>query len=447
MMTTPGRNDPCPCGSGKKYKKCCGRPASGPVDTDVQAAAVRRALDFLRMRHMRAAEEALDSFLDPAAEPEPSELDPETTEVLEIARFEWLLAEAELEVKGRLVSAYELLVGAEGPPLSTAHREALRELAERPRRLYEVTAVRPGESLTVRDVVTVDAELVTVEERSASRSLSPGDVVALRLVRRQSDDAWVVSGPLYAFPRADLQPLREQIRDIEAHCDPEDQRLDVSEVLTSAWVQYLTRDLPEVVHAGTGEKILLTTDHYRITDRAGLLTALRAQEDVQHDGGESDEGWRRVDQATERMMCSLSLEDDRLQVFSPTLGLADGSREWLQEIAGRAVEFRVREHVDPRSEKAREAVAGRPIDPVTLPPDVRRQVTESFYADWDDVAIPALGDQTPREAMATELGRERLTELLLGYEHRERRQSEGEQREPTSFDFLWQRIGLERPEQ
>jgi preprotein translocase subunit SecA len=24
-----GRNDPCPCGSGKKYKKCCGANASG----------------------------------------------------------------------------------------------------------------------------------------------------------------------------------------------------------------------------------------------------------------------------------------------------------------------------------------------------------------------------------------------------------------------------------
>ncbi|HNQ35498.1 MAG TPA: SEC-C metal-binding domain-containing protein, partial [bacterium] len=23
-----GRNDPCPCGSGKKYKKCCGRNAA-----------------------------------------------------------------------------------------------------------------------------------------------------------------------------------------------------------------------------------------------------------------------------------------------------------------------------------------------------------------------------------------------------------------------------------
>jgi hypothetical protein len=26
-----GRNDPCPCGSGKKYKKCCGKPAPDPL--------------------------------------------------------------------------------------------------------------------------------------------------------------------------------------------------------------------------------------------------------------------------------------------------------------------------------------------------------------------------------------------------------------------------------
>jgi preprotein translocase subunit SecA len=25
MVEKVGRNDPCPCGSGKKYKKCCGR--------------------------------------------------------------------------------------------------------------------------------------------------------------------------------------------------------------------------------------------------------------------------------------------------------------------------------------------------------------------------------------------------------------------------------------
>ncbi|HSH76281.1 MAG TPA: UPF0149 family protein [Longimicrobiales bacterium] len=26
--TTPGRNQPCPCGSGRKFKKCCGRPVN-----------------------------------------------------------------------------------------------------------------------------------------------------------------------------------------------------------------------------------------------------------------------------------------------------------------------------------------------------------------------------------------------------------------------------------
>jgi len=33
---TPGRNEPCHCGSGKKYKQCC-------IDKDAQAASAARA--------------------------------------------------------------------------------------------------------------------------------------------------------------------------------------------------------------------------------------------------------------------------------------------------------------------------------------------------------------------------------------------------------------------
>ena len=33
-----GRNDPCPCGSGKKYKNCCGKPgANTPNDEESEA--------------------------------------------------------------------------------------------------------------------------------------------------------------------------------------------------------------------------------------------------------------------------------------------------------------------------------------------------------------------------------------------------------------------------
>ena len=43
----PGRNDPCPCGSGKKYKQCClGRDSASVVDlTDRNWRQMREAID------------------------------------------------------------------------------------------------------------------------------------------------------------------------------------------------------------------------------------------------------------------------------------------------------------------------------------------------------------------------------------------------------------------
>lgn len=32
-MSRVGRNDPCPCGSGKKYKQCCGKNFSSIEET------------------------------------------------------------------------------------------------------------------------------------------------------------------------------------------------------------------------------------------------------------------------------------------------------------------------------------------------------------------------------------------------------------------------------
>jgi hypothetical protein len=38
-MPKPGRNDPCPCGSGRKVKRCCGQ-TRGPADDDLARAHV-----------------------------------------------------------------------------------------------------------------------------------------------------------------------------------------------------------------------------------------------------------------------------------------------------------------------------------------------------------------------------------------------------------------------
>ena len=34
-MEKAGRNDPCPCGSGKKYKKCCGKATPKKINATV----------------------------------------------------------------------------------------------------------------------------------------------------------------------------------------------------------------------------------------------------------------------------------------------------------------------------------------------------------------------------------------------------------------------------
>ena len=58
-MAKPGRNDPCPCGSGKKYKKCClANEEAGERDQLAEAEARRTegaAAKRRRFQEMRAA--------------------------------------------------------------------------------------------------------------------------------------------------------------------------------------------------------------------------------------------------------------------------------------------------------------------------------------------------------------------------------------------------------
>jgi hypothetical protein len=63
-----GRNDPCPCGSGKKYKKCCleeqgARPDPQRERDDLRATAFAAVLRFAsRPQFHEARDAAFDAF-------------------------------------------------------------------------------------------------------------------------------------------------------------------------------------------------------------------------------------------------------------------------------------------------------------------------------------------------------------------------------------------------
>jgi tetratricopeptide (TPR) repeat protein len=50
MSNKPGRNDPCPCGSGQKYKRCC-LPKDQLAESAALAAAAARAAEAAHHNH------------------------------------------------------------------------------------------------------------------------------------------------------------------------------------------------------------------------------------------------------------------------------------------------------------------------------------------------------------------------------------------------------------
>jgi len=65
-MATVGRNEPCPCGSGKKYKLCC---ANKQQNTPVRALLIRAVIGLMLMGGLVVALTSLDDFSSDQAGP------------------------------------------------------------------------------------------------------------------------------------------------------------------------------------------------------------------------------------------------------------------------------------------------------------------------------------------------------------------------------------------
>jgi hypothetical protein len=66
------------------------------------------------------------------------------------------------------------------------------------------------------------------------------------------------------------------------------------------------------------------------------------------------------------------------------------------------------------------------------------------YANWPDEPLPALNGKTPRQAIETASGLERVKGLLRSYEDGEERMAAQQGRAMISYQFLWDALGLAR---
>ena len=207
MQTYPGRNDPCPCGSGKKYKHCHQQEGHGPTELSPRPSAAREsegavssALDWLTERHRKGFKVAVETlFEDLWPDDAPGDrktLGAEVLQSVQINLVEWLIAEGEMQVKGQQRRINAVLTGPDGPRLSDGQRRWLAQQGERALRLYTVTDVRPGDGLTICDASDADAPLA-VQERTASWQAQPGLLIGARVM--QAGDHLELSGAIYPF--------------------------------------------------------------------------------------------------------------------------------------------------------------------------------------------------------------------------------------------------------
>jgi Protein of unknown function (DUF2384) len=136
-------------------------------------------------------------------------------------------------------------------------------------------------------------------------------------------------------------------------------------------------------------------------------------------------------------------------VLYKTAGLAERGRAWFDALAGGSVKFLLQEVSDPKALWSRPDSLLPP--PLTAPPagpdadamaGAFESVVRRIYANWADEPIPVLNGQTPRQAMQSPAGLERVKGLLRSYEEGEAEQAALQGRREVSYQFLWDALGL-----
>ncbi|HTQ78679.1 MAG TPA: SEC-C metal-binding domain-containing protein, partial [Thermoanaerobaculia bacterium] len=436
-------NDPCPCGSGRKYKQCCLREEREHRSPARWTGSVVKVLDWLQQRHRRSLERARHEFyasLDEERSGRLLQLPEEILSMVDGNSIEWLIAEGEIEVHGERRLAMDLVLGPGGPLLAVEERQWLEGLARHPMQVYEVQEAIPGEGVWVKNVATAKARRVWVRERSASQSLVRWDVLGARLV--PVGEEWQISGAIYLIPRDALPGLRAALRVAARAGD------NPSRPIIAAWLGHLTEPpppLPKFVDSSSGDPILMVTDHYDVTSWDELAACLGGQPDVD---GNQEKGWVWLEDTPEgrfqRSRLALNPgRENRLEAFARSLRRAEEGAAWLRQVAGDTLVYRTREIVDPTSALLQQrppSTANQPA-PIPLPPEIHREL----YRQWPEQPIPALGNLTPREAIRTRSGRQQVVELLKDYEIHEQRSAREQGLEPASFRFLWDELGLSPP--
>jgi hypothetical protein len=436
-MTT-GRNDPCPCGSGRKFKHChlaadqapheAGRSEVSPLhEMDNRLSDVMMAFAESRFGAEMQIDEQFQS------------LDSESGIQLLLP---WILYIA--PVRGRRV--VDWFLESRSWSLTPAEVEWLEAQRRSWLSVWEILEVDPGRGFRLRDLLTLEERFV--EEVKGSLTAVPRLTILCRVVDAQGTSVMAGAHPQPLPPlegAAVVQQIRRKLRRKGTLPIELVGRSEVASLIAHAWDDALlaqrNRPAPRIQNTD-GDELLLTTDRFRFdsTRREEIEAALGRVDNLEREPGTKSFILRRPDKGgrTFTILGRLAMGKSELTAETNSIARADALRAILEEACGPLLGRAIRSHIDPLSERARAAA------PPSSPPSeelagVVRQYKANHYEQWLDDPIPALGGKTPIQAARSKNARKQLDALLKDIEYHE---SQLPERERFDVAVLRQKLGL-----
>jgi hypothetical protein len=476
-MSALGRNDPCPCGSGKKYKKCClakDAPAPGAFTAAERQSALEGLFRFSRRADLDETHAAgsaafwVDWMVDRTED--------ELREAMrlgesETAYLEWFVFDFRLASGWTLAEEF---LARERRSLRSGEARYLERMRLSHLRPYEIAGVRAEEGLDLTDLWT--GERLRVQERLGTRQLIQWDLLGARVMLGPTGVA-VLDGLPYLYPALAKEDILKRLR--RAHRDFK-RKVPGGDLTTffkrhgmlfhHLWLDHVAlRPVPRVVTA-EGDEVVLARVVFDVKDQGAVAAALARHPDLR----QQDDGsyvWLEAEQAADRpptrraakgiQLTSVRLgggeeprrglgtvvpKGRRLVFETTSRPWAERGRAMIAALAGSAVAYRATRYQD--IGQAAEGSPSPDARPAEIPPEVEAKLVGEFYEQhyrgWLDEPLPALGGRTPRQATVLKSGRGRVISLLKAMENMaERQRRDG--RPAYDFGWMWAALGLERP--
>ncbi|TMQ05525.1 MAG: hypothetical protein E6J90_48830, partial [Deltaproteobacteria bacterium] len=342
-MAKIGRNEPCPCGSGKKLKKCCGDPRAAAAYTGIDRQnALERLNQWIDVFAEDDWEDASDDlwghYLDQA-----DELPPELMQFSQAVEDMWCAFDYLGERGERLIDVF--MAEAE---LGDGERAFLTALRTSSMRLYEIVDALPGVSLTLRDAI--EGGQVTVKERTGSRTIGRHEYVAARVVPRGPSGGPEIEAGLLHIPGLIKDSVVAQLREHRAHFLDEHRGASIDEFYKTmppffhdVWVGSFLDPYVPTPKTTDGEDMIPTEVQFDVSDPEAVSRALDDCTELERDGeiwtwtGKNHEGKLIILGKVER-------RGERLVLETLSVERAERGRAMLEAIVGGCVRHRATSH-------------------------------------------------------------------------------------------------------